>query len=255
MHGYRGERRRVSSLDTIIGHLREALAHLDQALTGVRAAREQAEDCRERAEALGADGVAERFSGIIDGAEQVEAMLLAGIQHGRDLIAQVDAARGDGASSPTSAASGPPQAVPSPAPGSPVPSAAVEQAGRRLPVRGSRRDPTVGEFNGERISSGRDPASVADLRPERGWPVVLLNHVESHVAARMRRRGLTEGTLTLNNRTCGNRGYDATWAASCDALLPTVLPAGAWLTVWSTEDGGHTWWTKTYTGTGERIQP
>jgi hypothetical protein len=119
----------------------------------------------------------------------------------------------------------------SPASASPSPPPSVVPAGRRLPVRRSHRQPTVGEFNGEQITSGRDPASVADLRSERGWPLVLLDHVESHVAARMRRQGLTEGTVALNNLTCGNRGYDADWIASCDKLLPSVLPRAARLTV------------------------
>ena len=36
----------------------------------------------------------------------------------------------------------------------------------------------------------------------------VIGHVESHVAARMRRRGLSEGEVVLNNVTCGNRGFD-----------------------------------------------
>ncbi|WP_368052502.1 DddA-like double-stranded DNA deaminase toxin [Micromonospora sp. HUAS LYJ1] len=87
-----------------------------------------------------------------------------------------------------------------------------------------------------------------------GWPRVLVSHVESHVAARMRRDELDEGELVLNNTTCGTRDFDRDWPLTCDKLLPPVLPAGARLTVWATQDGGRTWWTTTYTGTGERIR-
>jgi len=70
----------------------------------------------------------------------------------------------------------------------------------------------------------------------------------------MRRDELHESELVLNNTTCGNRDFDRDWPLTCDKLLPPVLPAGARLTVWATQDGGRTWWTKTYTGTGERIR-
>ncbi|MGV9977016.1 DddA-like double-stranded DNA deaminase toxin [Micromonospora wenchangensis] len=139
---------------------------------------------------------------------------------------------------------------------SPQPPAHVEETGRSLPVRKKRTDPTTGVFNGETIVSRDDDASVADLHPYRGggWPRVLVSHVESHVAARMRRDELDEGELVLNNTTCGTRDFDQDWPLTCDKLLPPVLPAGARLTVWATQDGGRTWWTKTYTGTGERIR-
>jgi hypothetical protein len=55
--------------------------------------------------------------------------------------------------------------------------------------------------------------------------------------------------------TCGNRGFDRDWPMTCEKFLPSLLPAGGRLTVWATPDGGRTWWTKTYVGTGERIKP
>ncbi|WP_372446029.1 DddA-like double-stranded DNA deaminase toxin [Micromonospora humidisoli] len=63
-----------------------------------------------------------------------------------------------------------------------------------------------------------------------------------------------KGELVLNNTTCGTRDFDRDWPLTCDKLLPPVLPAGARLTVWATQDGGRTWWTTTYTGTGERVR-
>ena len=133
----------------------------------------------------------------------------------------------------------------------------VRDAGRRLPVRVRRADRTTGEFNGETIVSGRDRTSTADLvpSPQGGWPEVLLFHGESHVAARMRREELTDGELILNNVTCGNRGYDNDWPVTCERYLRSILPTEARLTVWATQDGGQSWWSRTYVGTGERIKP
>jgi hypothetical protein len=123
-------------------------------------------------------------------------------------------------------------------------------------VRRTRLAPTTGQFNGEQITSGRDKANVADLHPfpGGGWPDAITRHVESHVAARMRRQGLREGTVVLNNPTCGTREFDRDWPMTCDRYLPSILPLQARLTVWATDDGGNTWWTKTYIGTGERIR-
>jgi hypothetical protein len=152
----------------------------------------------------------------------------------------------------------PPVSTTSPTPAaSPTPSPAVRAIGQSLPVRQTRLAPTTGQFSGERIDSSEDQATVADLRPfpGGGWPRAVISHVESHVAARMRRQGLTEGEVVLNNITCGNRGFDTDWPMTCDRLLPSILPAGARLAVWATPDGGQTWWTKTYVGTGERIAP
>jgi hypothetical protein len=133
----------------------------------------------------------------------------------------------------------------------------VETAGRDLPMRRSVKDRTTGLFNGERIVSGEDMETVADLRPFPlgAWPRAISAHVESHVAARMRKARIKEGTLVLNNPTCGNRGYDANWPETCEKYLPSLLEKNARLTVWATTDGGTTWWTKTYVGTGERIVP
>jgi hypothetical protein len=145
-----------------------------------------------------------------------------------------------------------------PVPNTPVlrPPPHVDAIGRDLPAR-SAFAPTTGDFRGERIHSSDDLSSVADLRgfPRGGWPMVLVRHVESHVAARMRRQRLTEGTLVHNNPTCGTRGFDNDYPNICDKLLPSIPPAGSRLTVWATPDGGRTWRTKTYTGTGERIEP
>lgn len=98
---------------------------------------------------------------------------------------------------------------------------------------------------------------VEDLHPFRlgGWPQTFFRHVEGHVAARMRREGMAEGEVVLNNIPCGNRGYDNDFPYTCEKLLRSVLPSGSRLTVWATQDGGQTWWHRTYVGTGERIKP
>jgi hypothetical protein len=115
----------------------------------------------------------------------------------------------------------------------------------------------VARAGGERVVSGLDRSSVADLHPVKpgGWPDSLSRHVESHAAAGMRRERLQTGELVSNNIVCGNRGYDNDWPMTCETYLPSILPVGATLTVWATPDGGTTWWTKTYTGTGEGIKP
>lgn len=137
-----------------------------------------------------------------------------------------------------------------------LPPEKVLSVGRRLPIRAGPRDRTTGVFNGETIASGEDTATVADLRPFAGggWPDAVISHVESHVAARMRRQNLTSGEVVLNNITCGNRGFDDDWPATCERYIRALLPAGSRLTVWATPDSGATWWTKTYVGTGERIR-
>lgn len=133
----------------------------------------------------------------------------------------------------------------------------VVATGRDLPVRTGPRDRTAGIFNGERLTSGEDPDTIADLQPfpHGGWPDAIISHVESHVAARMRRNDLRDAEVVLNNITCGNRGFDADWPETCDRYLPSLLPYNSRLTVWATRDGGTTWWSKTYIGTGERIAP
>lgn len=142
-------------------------------------------------------------------------------------------------------------------PGTPVPPEHIREIGKGLPIRTNDVGPTSGVFNGQSVRSGLDRSSVADLRPvtSHGWPDTLTRHMESHVAARMRREGIAEGEVVSNNIVCGNRGYDNNWPMTCENYLPSILPRDARLTVWATPDGGATWWTKTYIGTGEGIRP
>jgi hypothetical protein len=69
------------------------------------------------------------------------------------------------------------------------------------------------------------------------------------------RDGLNVGELVVNNVVCGNRGFDDDHPATCEKYPRSVLPANARLTVWATQDGGRTWWNRTYVGTSERIVP
>lgn len=139
---------------------------------------------------------------------------------------------------------------------SPTPPPDVATIARNLPVRTSSTDRTTGVFRGEKIVSGEDPASIADLRPfpHGGWPTSVISHVESHVAARMRAAKLRDGVVVLNNIPCGNRGFDKDFIYTCERHLRSLLPSDARLAVWATPDGGLTWWTRTYVGTGERIR-
>lgn len=255
----------MASLNGLIANLRQAVEELQRALALLRQAIDDARDLRERFDYLGTWVLADRLGAVADGAEGLEARLARAVEQGQWLVEQVEGIRtgdtaGEQAGSASSVASGGASAVETYTarpPATPVPPPSVLRAGRRLPVRETRDAPTTGEFNGERIVSGKDMTSVADLTPYRGggWPDAMTRHVEAHVAARMRRQGLRQGTVVLNNPTCGTRGYDQDWPLTCDRLLPSILAPGAEMTVWSTTDGGTTWQTKTYTGTGERIRP
>ena len=118
-----------------------------------------------------------------------------------------------------------PQTSPSPK-GPARPPSHLAAIGRTLPVRTDRRQPTIGVFDGHTMVSGRDRSSVEDLvpGPHGGWPEVLLVHVESHVAARMRRGKMNRAELVLNNITCGNRDFDRDWPETCERHLRSVLP-------------------------------
>lgn len=125
-----------------------------------------------------------------------------------------------------------------------------------LPRPPGANRPTAGSFLGRVVTSGgRDKSIAADLRydPLRGPPVTFYHHVESKVAAQMRRDDIASADLVVDNTVCGSNRHDQEHEWSCERILPAILPAGARLTVWVTRDGGQSWWQATYTGTGERI--
>jgi Double-stranded DNA deaminase toxin A len=124
---------------------------------------------------------------------------------------------------------------------------------------------TVGHYDGRPITSG-GPRSLADdldytlvERPDgRPMPVPpreFYRHAESVVAADMRARGLDSAEMVVDNTPCGSRQRDQDYPHSCDRLLPGMIPRGSTLTVWSTIDGGQTYYRKVYVGTGEYIRP
>jgi len=137
-----------------------------------------------------------------------------------------------------------------------APQAIQKAGGDFIPRPTGVNRPTVGVFAGDQVESGgkdRDLASDLVHDPLRGPPVTFYQHVESKVAARMRREGIAEGDLALDNTVCGSNERDRDQVWSCERILPSILPAGARLTVWVTRDGGRTWWVAEYLGTGERI--
>ncbi|MFV2022792.1 DddA-like double-stranded DNA deaminase toxin [Micromonospora sp. LOL_023] len=83
--------------------------------------------------------------------------------------------------------------------------------------------------------------------------VTFYQHVESKVAAMMRRDGTAKADLVLDNTVCGSNQRDQDHEWSCDKILPSIIPPGSELTVYATRDQGKTWWKRTYVGTGERI--
>ncbi|MBT0768646.1 hypothetical protein KIH74_06890 [Kineosporia sp. J2-2] len=136
----------------------------------------------------------------------------------------------------------------------------VRVAGARLPSRqGDKRakttgivlDPVNGRAAGPEIVSGEDRGLVQDLAlrtPRLKFATSLLSHVESHVAAGVR-RGLfaRESLLVINNRPCRDQ-------LGCDTLLPYILPRGAVLHVYVAHEDGTSHF-RTYEGNGELIKP
>lgn len=97
--------------------------------------------------------------------------------------------------------------------------------------------------------SGRVKSAASGMRPVRGGglPVTVTNHVEGHVAARMRAdNGPREVTLVINKTPCDDRPF------GCDQLLPHIIPAGSRLTVYVVEAEGPRFH-RTYEGTGKAI--
>ncbi|MDR7321136.1 MULTISPECIES: DddA-like double-stranded DNA deaminase toxin [Catenuloplanes] len=135
--------------------------------------------------------------------------------------------------------------------------------GVNRPTTGQRVD----DPNAEPVYSGgrdRGPANDVDHsrihRPPDGapWPQapdVLYQHVEMKIAADMRAGGDTHAEVVLDNGTCGTRARDQRNGVDCDTLLPGVLPAGSTMTVWTTTDGGQTYYRKTYQGDGSLLRP
>jgi hypothetical protein len=128
--------------------------------------------------------------------------------------------------------------------------------GASLPMRPGGKGPTTGEFfasgdyDGVTIRSGRGngySANPADY----GLPVELntrgkpnlyyvQDHVEAKAALRMRQNSIMDADLVVNNAPC-------TGPASCDKLLPQMLPKDATLRVHIFESGAFVE-TRTYRG-------
>ena len=144
----------------------------------------------------------------------------------------------------------------------PDPPATISRLGSRFAPRPADDGrPTTGVVAGrpESVRSGGDDRSIADdleIRRLRDGtpPDPVYRHVEGKVAAWMRRDGVESANLAIDNTTCGSNERDRTAPFSCERLLPSILPPLARLTIWSTRDGGRTWWRADFIGTGERIR-
>ncbi|MDP9792373.1 hypothetical protein J2S43_000885 [Catenuloplanes nepalensis] len=133
----------------------------------------------------------------------------------------------------------------------------------RRPTTGQRVD----DPNAEPVHSGgrdRSPADDVDYsripRPPDGgtWPTtpsLLYQDVEMKVAAQMRANGDTDAEVVLDNGPCGSRSFDQDNGYNCDTLLRGVLPEGSTMTVWTTTDGGQTFFKKVYEGDGSLLRP
>jgi len=118
---------------------------------------------------------------------------------------------------------------------------------------------TGGSIEGESLSSGgHDKALADDLdlpRLRDGTPpAVVYRHVEGQAAARLRRSSVNRAELAIDNTMCGSNERDFSAPFTCERLLASIMPAGSQLRVWSTSDGGYSWWLAVFTGTGERIR-
>lgn len=74
--------------------------------------------------------------------------------------------------------------------------------------------------------------------------LAIASHVETKLAVHMATAGLTNVTVTINNTPCAG-------PLGCDTMLPVVLPDGATLTVYGTNEDG-TPAVNTYTGRRSR---
>jgi hypothetical protein len=261
----------MASVDSIVAALRRAAERVGQALNHAQAGREGAEASRDLMRRLGVDGTAARFAGVADTADRLEQTLRTGVEQIERLIAQTEAIRSAGTATATTRP-GPPTTPTASAPGSPGQRAPttpgwrrasevpedVRVAGAGLPPRGPKEDRyTLGILDGEAIYSGGEGEHLADdlAWPRSAPPVTYWQHVESKVAARMRREHRRHAEVTIDNTVCGTNERDRNYPFTCDKVLPSILPAGSRLVVWVTCDGGRSFWRHAYDGTGERIRP
>jgi hypothetical protein len=263
----------MASVDTIVAHLRQAVHHLGSAAVDARAAREAAQEIRDRCAALGAHTLVQALDVVLDTIERLEAMLRANIDHGEQLIAQAEAIRHGTATAAGTPAAAPDTATSPWSPPSAVPILAGEHGLSRvldaLPHRPNDEGPTSGYLfrpNGRPVAGGalrsyRDPDLLADLDlPERTRKAeALLSHAEPKAAAMMRRgQAPQHAVLVINNADgpCGwLRGQQGKrrFGTSCDELLNDILPANSTLTVrWRDRAGVER--SQVYRGIGRRIR-
>jgi hypothetical protein len=120
----------------------------------------------------------------------------------------------------------------------------------------------LGVLDRERIQSGGEDAHLANdlVWPRKAPPITYWQHVESKVAARMRdearRRPDTppRAEVVIDNTVCGTNERDRAHPWVCDKVLSGILPRDSTLVVWTTCDGGRTFYRRAYRGTGERIR-
>jgi hypothetical protein len=197
-------------------------------------------------------------------------VLVAGIDMGERLIAQVEAVKNGGTSDGTVPPPVPAVAVgvPSPRPMPPLTDTNFGQVVDALPPRPGKFGPTHGQVFDETgspigtpVRSHREPGLHHDLdlpaRARRGEP--MNSHIEAKVAAGMRRGDLPQHvSVVINNRNgpCGwreRRDGRPLGGVSCDDLISDIIPPGSTMTVrWRDADG---WGRRQdYHGTGRRIR-
>lgn len=146
--------------------------------------------------------------------------------------------------------------------------------------------PTTGRYDGKMIRSGKEmlesggvDKSYAEgidhsripFKDGKTWPAMpmtLYTHVEPKVAADLRRlhnakvAAAEPGTkvepvkaeVVLDNGTCGTRSFEVNNSDSCWNLLAHVMPKDSEMSLWSTTDGGRTFYHAIVIGTGRYLR-
>jgi hypothetical protein len=84
----------MASLDELIVQCQQAIDQIEQAISTVSAAENEAGELQAQFASLGADAQASHLAGIKDGADSWRVQLLDVLGAGKELVTQVEAAKG-----------------------------------------------------------------------------------------------------------------------------------------------------------------
>src|SRR5439155_7724894 len=87
-------RTNVASLDELIGEIQGVVDQIEQTINGVGGVENNAEELQSQFAGLGVEDKAQHMSAVRDGADQWRTQLQGAADTGKDLISQVEAAKG-----------------------------------------------------------------------------------------------------------------------------------------------------------------